>query len=39
MSTGFDFAGLVVCRIFLGVFEAAFGPGSTSHVQLSLDSY
>ncbi|KAF8586844.1 MFS general substrate transporter [Ramaria rubella] len=26
MSTTFDFAGLIVCRIGLGVFEAGFGP-------------
>ena len=26
MSTGFNFAGLMVCRIGLGVFEACFGP-------------
>lgn len=26
MSTGFSFGGLVVCRLMLGVFEAAFGP-------------
>ncbi|EKM50888.1 uncharacterized protein PHACADRAFT_262766 [Phanerochaete carnosa HHB-10118-sp] len=27
MSTGFNFAGLMVCRISLGAFESAFGPG------------
>ncbi|KAI0763076.1 MFS general substrate transporter [Trametes elegans] len=27
MSTAFDFSGLVVARIGLGVFEAGFGPG------------
>ena len=26
-STGFNFAGLMVARIGLGVFEAGFGPG------------
>lgn len=26
MSTGFNFAGVVVARVFLGVFEAGFGP-------------
>ncbi|KAI0036109.1 MFS general substrate transporter [Vararia minispora EC-137] len=34
MSTGFNFAGLVVCRIFLGVFEAAFGPGIPLYFSL-----
>ncbi|KAA1474435.1 MFS general substrate transporter [Dentipellis sp. KUC8613] len=27
MSTGFNEAGLIVCRVGLGVFEACFGPG------------
>ncbi|TCD71973.1 hypothetical protein EIP91_000105 [Steccherinum ochraceum] len=27
MSTGFNFPGLVVARVMLGVFEAGFGPG------------
>ncbi|KZV76510.1 MFS general substrate transporter [Peniophora sp. CONT] len=27
MSTGFNFGGLMVCRLSLGVFEAMFGPG------------
>ncbi|KAF8348602.1 MFS general substrate transporter [Amanita rubescens] len=26
MSTGFDFGGLMTARIFLGIFEAGFGP-------------
>ncbi|KAJ8518732.1 hypothetical protein ONZ45_g4259 [Pleurotus djamor] len=27
MSTGYNFGGLVVARLFLGIFEAGFGPG------------
>ncbi|VDC05700.1 unnamed protein product [Peniophora sp. CBMAI 1063] len=27
MATGFNFGGLMVCRLFLGAFEAMFGPG------------
>ncbi|KZV76511.1 MFS general substrate transporter [Peniophora sp. CONT] len=27
MSTGFNFGSLMVCRLFLGAFEAMFGPG------------
>jgi len=27
MATGFNFPGMMVARIFLGVFEAGFGPG------------
>lgn len=38
MSTGFNFAGLLVCRVSLGIFEAAFGPGSTSS-HLAYSNY
>ncbi|GJE96543.1 MFS general substrate transporter [Phanerochaete sordida] len=34
MSTGFNFAGLIVCRVALGVFEAAFGPGIPLYMSL-----
>ncbi|KIP12114.1 hypothetical protein PHLGIDRAFT_27519 [Phlebiopsis gigantea 11061_1 CR5-6] len=34
MSTGFNFAGLIVCRISLGVFEAAFGPGIPLYMSM-----
>ncbi|CAL1699502.1 unnamed protein product [Somion occarium] len=27
MSTGFNFPGMIVARVFLGIFEAGFGPG------------
>ena len=26
-ATGFNFVGLLACRVGLGVFEAGFGPG------------
>ena len=29
LSTAFNVAGAICCRVFLGVFEAAFAPGST----------
>ncbi|KAI0322911.1 MFS general substrate transporter [Amylostereum chailletii] len=34
MSTGFDFGGLITARIFLGVFEAGFGPGIPLYFSL-----
>ncbi|KAJ3552699.1 hypothetical protein NM688_g4016 [Phlebia brevispora] len=34
MSTGFDFAGLIVARVSLGVFEACFGPGIPLYMSL-----
>ncbi|THH00963.1 hypothetical protein EW026_g1643 [Hermanssonia centrifuga] len=34
MSTGFNFAGLLVARISLGVFEAGFGPGIPLYMSL-----
>ncbi|EKM58060.1 uncharacterized protein PHACADRAFT_252046 [Phanerochaete carnosa HHB-10118-sp] len=34
MSTGFDFAGLMACRISLGIFEAAFGPGIPLYMSI-----
>ncbi|KAJ3552700.1 hypothetical protein NM688_g4015 [Phlebia brevispora] len=33
-STGFDFAGLLVARVSLGVFEAAFAPGIPIYLSL-----
>ncbi|KIP03888.1 hypothetical protein PHLGIDRAFT_495320 [Phlebiopsis gigantea 11061_1 CR5-6] len=34
MSTGFNFTGLLVCRISLGIFEAAFSPGMPLYFSL-----
>ncbi|EJD52976.1 MFS general substrate transporter [Auricularia subglabra TFB-10046 SS5] len=33
-ATAFNFAGLIVCRLFIGVFEAAFGPGIPVYMSL-----
>lgn len=37
-STGFNFAGLFIARIGLGVFEACFGPGMPLYLCLSIRS-
>lgn len=29
LSTAFNVGGAICCRVFLGMFEAAFAPGST----------
>jgi len=34
MSTGFDFGGLMAARIFLGIFEAGFGPAIPLYFSL-----
>ncbi|KAF9269417.1 MFS general substrate transporter [Marasmius fiardii PR-910] len=34
MSTGFDFGGLMATRVFLGVFEAGFGPAIPVYFSL-----
>ncbi|KAI0090137.1 MFS general substrate transporter [Irpex rosettiformis] len=34
LSTAFDPAGAIVCRVFLGVFEAGFGPGIPLYFSL-----
>ncbi|KAF9077413.1 major facilitator superfamily domain-containing protein [Rhodocollybia butyracea] len=34
MSTGFDFGGLMTARVFLGIFEAGFGPAIPLYFSL-----
>ncbi|KAF8830563.1 hypothetical protein HHX47_DHR2000927 [Lentinula edodes] len=39
MSTGFDFGGLMTTRVFLGIFEAGFGPAIPlyfSHISMAF---